>query len=68
MKVYKIRYEDECSGSGATALWVASKKEAKRQATILKKQGWRDIEYQAVDISTDKKGLLDDLNQHAAIY
>lgn len=67
MKLYIVRYEDECSGSGYTAVWKSSKRDARRERARLKKLRFRDISIYADTLKLRKDDILEFLNRHADI-
>lgn len=67
MKLYIVRYEDECSGSGYTAVWKSSKRDARRERARLKKLRFRDISIHADTLKLRKNDILEFLNRHADI-
>lgn len=62
MRFYKTTYNDN---STACATWDKSASDASRHRVALKKDGMRSIETKAVDVPTDKTGLLGWLNANA---
>ena len=67
MKLYKVEYEDECSGSGYGVAWTSSKKEAGRERARQRKSGYRVTGTYECALKVRKEDILRFLNCHAAI-
>ena len=68
MKLYMIQYNDDCSGSGQSVVWVSSKRAAIREKARIKIDGYRDgCIYGPYEMILRKEEVLEYLNRHEDI-
>jgi hypothetical protein len=65
MKLYFTKYIDDAAPNGSMfqQKWYGTQADQKKDAKALKSDGMRNIEPSAIDVPTDKPGLLSWLNE-----
>lgn len=65
MRLYKTTFIDDAKEGATCATWSGTQADAGKDRKAMKSEGMRNVETEEVEVPTDKKGLLEFLNQWA---